>query len=166
MSDGNIPPDPNEPPPGGPVPQPPDDMGLNLPPSTPAPAPPKKSLPWGMIIRVGIGILVVGGILFTQCGRTSAGSLDVGDCFEIPDGESFSSVKDQDCATAHEAEVYAEAVVNSTEWCFGRLIDLLGEDIASLPADFGVGTISDEDGSDARCVVSSASAQLVGSVLE
>lgn len=183
MSDGTTPPDPNQPhqpppvpqqpgagqpQPAQPVPQPPDNMGLNMPASTPTPAPPKKSLPWGMIIRIGIGVIVLGGIIFTQCGKTGADDLDLGDCFEIPDEGDFSRVTNQDCAGAHEAQIYAEAPLLTTiNSCESLLIELIIDTTATIPDDVSLAQITDEDEiGGGWCVVTSTSGQLVGSVLD
>lgn len=132
-------------------------------PQTPAPV--KKSIDFKAFIWPAI--LLIGGafVLYSCITNTSADSLKVGDCFEIPD-EDFSSVKNQGCDGPHEAQIYAELDTLSDD-CSIALIELPGLDFDTLPADWNISQISDsETATNVQCVLTSESAGLTASVVD
>lgn len=123
-------------------------------------------------IRLILGIigLAIAGVLalFGVGGdTTSVGSLDPGDCFELVTETRVRRVTVQDCALPHNSEVYAEVRTFDDElvgeMCFEEFFNL-GLDFESLPPDaefsYFEGTLTH------RCIVESASGQLVGSILD
>ena len=58
---------------------------------------------------VVIGIIVVGVVatfVFRDRMPANAGELQVGDCFQVPDGDSIGDVQHQPCNEAHDGEVF------------------------------------------------------------
>ena len=114
-------PDPNTTPgsnpmPAGPPPAP-GPMGYQPPPMQPGPIgytpppPPKKGNKIGVIILAVIGLIVVGGVVYTFLNRDSltgaATELQVGDCFDEPDvTDEITDVQHQPCTSPHDAEVF------------------------------------------------------------
>lgn len=126
------------------------------------------NIPWKMVLRIGIPLLVVAGFGISQIGSTAADDLEIGACFELPNGDdAFSSVKDQDCEGPHEAQLYSIALAVLAESdCETRLMPLIEN--YDLPDDWFVGSIIDEDEKEpvAQCLIGSESGQLVGSLLD
>lgn len=104
-------------------------------------------------------------------GTTSGTNLAVGDCFAVPEAE-FTSVTDQPCDAAHEAQIYAEVDALDTEDGFERCIEAFLSDATvavDLPEDFTIDMLSIEGrlgSTDWFCVLTSPSGQLVGSVVD
>lgn len=123
--------------------------------------------------RIAMGIIVLmiagGAGLFINSNSTSAGGLDPGDCFELPDTSQVSRVTNQDCTLPHEAEVCAEVTglpSNSADDCFEAFREL-AEDPARfdrLPKDVDFSIL--EGKLRHSCIIESRSGQLVGSVLD
>ena len=99
--------------------------------------------------------------------RSATESLCCGVCFELVTEVRVSRVTTQDCALAHDSEVYAEVRTFEDElvgeMCLEAFLDL-GLDFDSLPPDVELshfeGTLTH------RCIIESASGQLVGSILD
>lgn len=132
------------------------------------PQPPKKRrFKTSTLLKAGAGIVAVVFAIVVARGTTSAGNLQVGDCFETPSGERVSTVDDQDCSGPHEAEVYAEVtgtVAESENLCLdGFLENVSPEAFSSLPDDIDFYLLS--DGDDHLCIIQSASGSLVGSLV-
>jgi len=152
------------------APAPPPNARLDLPssqgPVGPPPAPAKK-FPTGIAIRIALGIAVVAVIFFVGRGTTSAGSLEPGDCFAIPD-ESFERVDNQDCAEPHEAEIYAEVTAATftvaESLCLDEMFVFPESALESLPNDTMLSVISEEGSTEFLCLVESPSGSLVGSL--
>lgn len=155
------------------VPAPPRDMGLNLPPAnTPQPnikppSKPERAIPLRLIL-IGVGIVgALALLMFIGTGSTSAQNLDVGDCFEIPEGSEFSRVDDQECAEPHEAQIFARVSTiiggSTDELCIEELIPLMSS--YELPDDFSIASIEGDSSSEWLCVLTSPSGALVGSII-
>ena len=151
--------------------------------------PPKRgsNVPWRLVIGIGaVAIFAIIGAIASR-GTTTASSIAVGDCFEDPGLEDFASVKDQDCATAHDIQVYARVkdvpagliASGSTDpqsagsRCEEELFDVLSSPQASdpsvvIPDDAIMTWFGDTDVSrsgDVLCAIESPSGALVGSVV-
>jgi len=122
------------------------------------------------MITIGIVVVIGGFALINGLGKTSAGSLDVGDCFEDPGNGEFSSVTDQDCGEPHDIEVYAKFSGIGTN-CGSEFADLVATGVLENPAitipdDTVVGEIGEEGGGgESLCFLQSPSGGLVGSVV-
>jgi hypothetical protein len=107
----NQTPDPNAQPGSGPMgyqppPPPPGPMGY-----TPPPAAPKKNNKLGLIILGILGLIVVGGVVYSALTRDSsvgsADALQVGDCIDRPDEtETITEIQHRPCNTPHDGEVF------------------------------------------------------------
>lgn len=156
----------------------PDNVGLGMPgtgsgaepasaPHRAAPQAPGRKIPTTWLIRGGLLALVLVGGWFFGRGETSAGSLDVGDCFELPVGtDDFSSVKDQECAGPHEGEIVAQVEAPTVDAAFDACFDAfeaLGVDGSTLPNDVDLTLFGEERSNDYSCVLQSASGGLLRS---
>lgn len=121
------------------------------------------------LILGAIGLAIAGVLALFGVGddTKSVSSLDPGDCFELVTESRVRRVTVQDCALAHDSEVYAEVRTFEDEivgeMCLEEFFNLgLAPD--SLPADLELshfeGTLTH------RCVIESPSGQLVGSILD
>ncbi len=121
--------------------------------------------------RLKIGAVVLAIIAFAVYANfftpdtSSIAGLDVGDCFEAPDGRRIKRLTIQDCALPHEGQVIAEANGlrdDAGDKCADAFARLDPQRLLTLPSDarFGVlnATISH------RCVVTSPSGQLTQSL--
>lgn len=99
--------------------------------------------------------------------ETTSASLEVGDCFELPDSGEFRDVAEQDCAGRHEAQIYATTVSGAgtaEAQCRALLEPLL--DGYDLPSDGALAEIAVEgEPSSSLCLLTSDSGSLVGSLL-
>lgn len=75
------------------------------------------------VLALVIAVLLVVGVAATLVWRfreltesRTASGLMVGECFELPEGESVVLVKIQDCSDRHDAEVYARRVLGMSEF--------------------------------------------------
>ena len=136
-------------------------------------------MPWRLIVAAIVGVSVlVGAFTDGDTGTPSVTQLAVGDCFETPRNGDFTRVANQDCAGAHEAQIYAQVSVDrdkqfsAGDECSAELIAVLasvrGNDSIVLPADTVIRQISDVQVSgigSAYCTIESPSGSLVGSLL-
>ncbi|MEM7093886.1 MAG: hypothetical protein AAF567_12855 [Actinomycetota bacterium] len=131
-----------------------------------APVAPAPQKPWyrrGRYIAAAVVGVIVLLAAIGSIGTTRAGNLSVGDCFEIPDGTSISSVTDQDCSGPHEAEVFAEVEGSRFQaegLCFEAFLALTSFD--AVPVDAELALLSDEN--EHKCLIESPSGALVGSI--
>lgn len=80
------------------------------------------------LLAIGLVIGGIGALFGLGEGTSSIGSLEPGDCFEMPeDAVRISRVTDQDCALTHDAEIYAEVTSlfddEVEEECFRAFVD-------------------------------------------
>ncbi|HEY4188810.1 MAG TPA: septum formation family protein [Candidatus Limnocylindrales bacterium] len=68
-----------------------------------------KNLRSIIVILVIVGGIAVVGFAFRDRLSGNAGELQVGDCFQVPDGDSISDVQHQPCNEAHDGEVFVVA---------------------------------------------------------
>ena len=98
-----------EPVPGEPAPIPEGDAGTPAPdqPSgeAPPPAAPAKAGRARTFLVIGGIVVFLAVVLFVVRNNASADDLKVGDCFNIPNGTSISTVEKQPCTESHNAEV-------------------------------------------------------------
>jgi hypothetical protein len=76
--------------------------------AAPPPAPPPPPAKAGRartIIVVGAIVVFLGVVLFLVRNNVNADDLKVGDCFNIPNGTTISTVEKQPCTETHNAEV-------------------------------------------------------------
>lgn len=129
-------------------------------------APGKKKLDLAAFIWPVL-VLAVAAFALYSCASagTSADSLKVGDCFEIP-AEEFNSVETQPCDGPHEAQIYAEINTVLGADCVTELIGLEELDFDRLPRDWDVREIgAADDPGTVQCVLISDSAGLVASIV-
>jgi hypothetical protein len=68
-----------------------------------------KNLRSIIVLAVIIGGVAVVGFLFRDRLSANASELQVGDCFQVPQGDSISDVQHQPCTEAHDGEVFVVA---------------------------------------------------------
>ena len=63
----------------------------------------------GWIVRIAIiGVIALGGLIFRERLSGSAGDLAVGECFDVPAGDTnIGDVQHHPCSEAHTGEVFA-----------------------------------------------------------
>lgn len=141
------------------VPEPPADRSLEL--------VPKLLIGLSALVLLAFGGLLVFGVGDSLVNTTRAPALVVGDCFEIPANEAgFNSVRNQDCALPHEAQVFAHHLPWMEDDCTEKLLTLPRFDVADMPDDATVMEIylvDDPDGA-AKCVLMSESGSLAVSL--
>lgn len=158
---------------GGNTPAPPPNMGINMPTQNrPVNTNPLgRRVPWRPILIGGAFVIFAFFGWLGSRGTTSGSSLDVGDCFAIPDLE-FTSVTDQPCDAAHEAQIFAEVDAIDSEDGFEKCINAFIAETTvdiDLPEDFALDMLSIDGragSTDWFCVLTSPSASLVGSVVD
>ncbi|HEX5014806.1 MAG TPA: septum formation family protein [Candidatus Limnocylindrales bacterium] len=69
------------------------------------PAPPAKAGRGRTILVIGAIVVFLGVVLFLVRNNVNADDLKVGDCFNIPNGTTISTVEKQPCTETHNAEV-------------------------------------------------------------
>ena len=132
-------------------------------------------MPWWPILIALVGIGIGIGIAISalsDVSTTSSSQLEVGDCFESPD-DNFEQVANQDCASAHDAQIYAQLDAERSnqftagDECQAELIAVIASDNApdsiTLPDDTRINQISDGAGT-VYCTIESPSGSLVGSL--
>jgi hypothetical protein len=73
-----------------------------------------KNLRSIIVILVIVGGIALVGYLFRDRLSGNAGELQVGDCFQVPDGDSIGDVQHQPCTEAHDGEVFVVADYTGT----------------------------------------------------
>lgn len=153
------------------VPALPPNLGLHLPrPSAPVgPLPQsKRKIPLKpLLVGGGLAVFLLIGFIAGR-GKTSANQLEIGDCFEIPSGQSFRDVTDQDCAGPHEAQAFARVSNGSESFaadeCVEKLIPLIA--VTDAPDDLDIATIEGDRSGSFLCVALSDSGSLTGSIVD
>jgi hypothetical protein len=79
------------------------------PPTTP-PAPAGRTFTgWRALLIIGVILLPLAAILWVVKDNAAAGDLKVGDCFDVPEKSSVSTVTHHPCTEAHTGEVFLVA---------------------------------------------------------
>ncbi len=118
---------------------------------------------------IGLAIGGIAALFGFGEGSVQVSNLEPGVCFEAPGEEErrVNRVTVQDCALAHGAEMFAEIRTFEDEivgeMCLEELFNMQ-VDIEQLPDDFNIGYF--EGVLTHRCIISSPSGQLVGSILD
>jgi hypothetical protein len=71
----------------------------------PSSTPPAKSGRWRPVVIVGVLVAIIAIVLFAVQNNVAADDLKVGDCFNIPNGTTISTVEKHPCTESHNAEV-------------------------------------------------------------